>query len=319
MAYDEEAAQIAPALTVAAVARRLGVAPATLRTWDRRYGLGPSEHAAGSHRRYGAQDLARLLVMRRLTIDGVAPAEAARIALATPVAEGSLLDAVPDRVADPVPAASRTPEPVVDAALAGDGPRCASLLALEAGAEVARWWTTLVDPALEALARRTVIDRPGADAETVLRTAALAALRVVAQVPDGPGRPVVLVLVPAGAARPLLTHALAAALVQRGVDARVVGGPLSGRHAVELVAMTRARALVTVVQQHAPDLSFVARLADERPEVPHFVMLPDAAVELLPLGRSVHRARTFTGLLHEVLAAVGGPDGASSHGGRFLR
>ena len=39
-------------LTVAAVARRLGVAPATLRTWDRRYGLGPSSHEAGEHRRY---------------------------------------------------------------------------------------------------------------------------------------------------------------------------------------------------------------------------------------------------------------------------
>ena len=37
-----------PALTVAAVARRLGVAPATLRTWDRRYRLGPSAHLAGS-------------------------------------------------------------------------------------------------------------------------------------------------------------------------------------------------------------------------------------------------------------------------------
>ncbi|MBN9326765.1 MAG: MerR family transcriptional regulator, partial [Cellulomonas sp.] len=70
MAEDEQAAHLAPALTVAAVARRLGVAPATLRTWDRRYGLGPSEHPAGSHRRYGAEDLARLLVMRRLTIDG---------------------------------------------------------------------------------------------------------------------------------------------------------------------------------------------------------------------------------------------------------
>ncbi|MEI7631157.1 MAG: MerR family transcriptional regulator, partial [Actinomycetes bacterium] len=47
-------------LTVAAVARRLGIAPATLRTWDRRYGLGPAEHQVGAHRRYSAADLARL-------------------------------------------------------------------------------------------------------------------------------------------------------------------------------------------------------------------------------------------------------------------
>ena len=67
-----------PMLTVAAVARRLGVAPSTLRTWDRRYGLGPSAHTAGSHRRYSATDLARLVVMRRLTLEGVPPAEAAR-------------------------------------------------------------------------------------------------------------------------------------------------------------------------------------------------------------------------------------------------
>ncbi|MFE4466960.1 MerR family transcriptional regulator [Oerskovia sp. NPDC056781] len=71
----------APALAVAAVAKRLGVAPATLRTWDRRYGLGPSEHTAGSHRRYTADDVARLVIMRRLTLEGVAPVDAARAAL----------------------------------------------------------------------------------------------------------------------------------------------------------------------------------------------------------------------------------------------
>ena len=54
------------ALTVAAVARRLGVAPATLRTWDRRYGLGPTEHSTGEHRRYNGRDLARLTLMRKL-------------------------------------------------------------------------------------------------------------------------------------------------------------------------------------------------------------------------------------------------------------
>ena len=64
-------------LTVAAVARRLGVAPATLRTWDRRYGLGPSSHEAGEHRRYCPNDLAKLTMMRRLITSGVAPCDAA--------------------------------------------------------------------------------------------------------------------------------------------------------------------------------------------------------------------------------------------------
>ena len=64
-------------LTVASVARRIGVAPATLRTWDRRYGLGPSEHNDGEHRRYCPADVAKLMTMRRLIVAGVAPAEAA--------------------------------------------------------------------------------------------------------------------------------------------------------------------------------------------------------------------------------------------------
>lgn len=64
-------------LTVAAVARHIGVAPATLRTWARRYGIGPTAHEAGEHRRYRPEDLAKLTVMRRLITAGMTPAEAA--------------------------------------------------------------------------------------------------------------------------------------------------------------------------------------------------------------------------------------------------
>jgi DNA-binding transcriptional MerR regulator len=73
-------------LTAGAVARRLGVAVTTLRTWHQRYGLGPSEHVPGHHRRYTTEDLGRLEVMRRLTTQGVAPAEAAAWARRTPAA-----------------------------------------------------------------------------------------------------------------------------------------------------------------------------------------------------------------------------------------
>ena len=73
------------ALTAGAVARRLGVAVTTLRTWHQRYGLGPSQHVAGQHRRYTPEDMDRLHVMRRLTAQGVAPAEAAAWARRVPV------------------------------------------------------------------------------------------------------------------------------------------------------------------------------------------------------------------------------------------
>ncbi|OXS30446.1 MerR family transcriptional regulator [Streptomyces sp. XY006] len=66
-------------LTTGEVARRLGVAPTTVRTWDRRYGLGPDAHTGGRHRRWTAGDLARLERMCALTATGIPPAEAARM------------------------------------------------------------------------------------------------------------------------------------------------------------------------------------------------------------------------------------------------
>ena len=71
-----------PRLTVSGAARRLGIAPATLRTWDRRYGVGPSDHARGRHRRYSAADMARLEAMQQALVKGASPAEAARYARA---------------------------------------------------------------------------------------------------------------------------------------------------------------------------------------------------------------------------------------------
>ena len=68
-------------LTAGAVARQLGVAVPTLRSWDRRYGLGPSEHDPGRHRRYTVEDVERLRRMLALMGEGVPPAAAARVVL----------------------------------------------------------------------------------------------------------------------------------------------------------------------------------------------------------------------------------------------
>ncbi|MFE1333353.1 MerR family transcriptional regulator [Streptomyces microflavus] len=69
-------------LTTGAVARMLGVAPTTLRSWDRRYGIGPASREGGRHRRWTSADIGLLECMCGLTNAGMPPAEAARGALA---------------------------------------------------------------------------------------------------------------------------------------------------------------------------------------------------------------------------------------------
>ncbi|GAA4939124.1 MerR family transcriptional regulator [Actinoplanes utahensis] len=104
-------------LSAGAAARRLGVAVTTLRTWHQRYGLGPSRHEPGHHRRYTVEDMVRLQVMQRLTAQGVAPAEAAAWARRSPAPPAADL-AVPPAVSTPAtntsPSAADASPPAAD-------------------------------------------------------------------------------------------------------------------------------------------------------------------------------------------------------------
>ncbi|MGW5239447.1 MerR family transcriptional regulator [Monashia sp. NPDC004114] len=66
---------------VGTVADQVGVSTSTLRSWERRYGLGPTRRTGGGHRRYGPTDVLRVRLMARLTAQGV-PARAAADAIA---------------------------------------------------------------------------------------------------------------------------------------------------------------------------------------------------------------------------------------------
>ena len=294
-----------PALTVAAVARRLGVAPATLRTWDRRYRLGPSAHLAGSHRRYSGDDVARLMVMRSLTLDGVAPAEAARVALAAELDAGAgqgagtggpYLVSVPWR-------GRPTPTAVIDAVLAGDETTCRHLLELPEGEDVLTWWSELVEPARAALVPRTMLGQPGEDPDALLYGSVLAALRRRTAGDRTARIAVVLLLSEPGEVRPVGLHVLAAALSEHAVDARVVTGLLEPHRVVEIAAMANPAAVVMIADGRSPDLTVVHALHESHPGLRLFLAITDepSAVEL-PWGPTVHRNRSLTGLLHEVLA-----------------
>src|SRR5687768_2750736 len=66
-----------PLLRIGELARRAGIAPATLRAWERRYGILDPLRSDSGYRLYTPEDERRLLEMVRLVESGVAPAQAA--------------------------------------------------------------------------------------------------------------------------------------------------------------------------------------------------------------------------------------------------
>lgn len=84
------------------VSQLCGVSTATLRAWERRYGVPSPARTASAYRLYSEADVALIKTMRDLVNDGMAAAEAARKVLAT---SGPTSSAAPDDV-DPFAAAA---------------------------------------------------------------------------------------------------------------------------------------------------------------------------------------------------------------------
>ncbi|GAC1406252.1 MAG: MerR family transcriptional regulator [Mycobacterium sp.] len=80
-AFGAKDAVESPRYTVRAVAERVGVPIATLRSWNQRYGIGPAEHSPGRHRLYSETDIAMVHQMHQLISGGASPGTAARAAL----------------------------------------------------------------------------------------------------------------------------------------------------------------------------------------------------------------------------------------------
>ena len=292
--------------TVAAVSRRLGVAPATLRTWDRRYGLGPSAHHAGAHRRYTTADLERLLHMRRLTLEGVAPGEAARLALAAPSGIPTEAD-IRDAYADALPA---TADPAALAAAAGafDHAAVRWQLARVHVRDTLAWWDELVAPALARLHAGIRLEQPGESATSTLTAAAFAELRsrtalAEDRIAQDPTAAVLIVPLPDGPPD-LAVHALAAALTAEGVTARL----LSGGRPEEIATLADGVAARLVLLHVGPGKSetrradaLVAELVERSPGRAVYV-LRESLDHVARPSLAVHRVRSNVGALHEVLA-----------------
>ncbi|MDH6521133.1 DNA-binding transcriptional MerR regulator [Streptomyces sp. SAI-135] len=239
----------ATSLTTGALARRLGVSPTTLRSWDRRYGIGPAVRTDGRHRRWTPRDIAVLEAMCRFTSAGVPPAEAARAAKesAVPGPGGGAAPSPPEpaprsRAAGTLPLGDVRQEcrGLARAAVRLDAPAVEEQLtaAVETHGLAVAWQEVMV-PTLHAVGRKWASsgDRY-VEVEHLLSWHMSTALRRCTRLPArradtlGPG-PVVLACVP-GEQHTLALEALNAGLAELRLPTRMFGA------AVPVEALTAA-------------------------------------------------------------------------------
>ena len=236
-------------LSAGEAARRLGVAVTTLRTWHHRYGLGPGGHAAGRHRRYGEDDLARLELMCRLTARGVPAAEAARrVHAASPAAAG--------QHPPPVPHAA-TVRGLTAAAFRLDATAVRETITRHLSAHgVPATWDGLLRPALAGVGDRHAATGRHVEVEHLLSRGAGEALAAVPR-PVTPPAPVLLACAD-DEQHSLPLEALAAALAERGTTVRMLGARVPPDALAAAVART-GPALV-FLWSHAPATGDPAQL-----------------------------------------------------------
>ncbi|MCX5205606.1 MerR family transcriptional regulator [Streptomyces sp. NBC_00237] len=259
------------------VARRLGVSPTTVRSWDRRYGIGAGTRTQGSHRRWSPQDMARLERMCGLTATGVPPAEAARLAV------GSLPP--PPVVPSPAPA------PTSAGGRAGEGMRLGGVraecrgvvraaLRLDAGAldellttvirdlGLVTAWTEVIMPALHAAGRKWEGEPDRyVEVEHFLSWHVSGALRRAGPpLPPGKSRGAVTLL----ACAPQENHTLplevlAASLTERALPVRMFGAALPAESLLGAVERTGPVVVGLWAQSRATaDRTLADRVADLR-------------------------------------------------------
>lgn len=302
-------------------AARLGVTSSTLRSWERRYGVGPSLRTPGGHRRYSESDVARLDQVQRDMRAGMAPAAAAAAALAAGEAAAGddstqvhrpRIDVGRERRRGAGPGGRVLAVPGADGVTRGLA-RAAAQLDLD-GAEslileglrhrgVLRTWDEMMRPVLVAVGRRWADSGEAIEVEHVLSEAALGALRRRRlELPVADDRRPVLVAAAPLDQHTLTLHVLTLGLAERRMPAVVLGAQVPVPALAAAVRRIRPSAVfvASVVEGSGDPEELAAHLPDTRP--PTLVVVGgDGWPERLPAR--LHRPAS----LSEALDLLAGP------------
>lgn len=230
---------------VGSVAARLGISASTLRTWERRYGVGPSRRTVGGHRRYTEADIERVLLTQLLIARGAPPSDATRVAHSLDDAGlASALDSENGQIEEESGRPTEVIAAILDAAMSDDPGRIGRLVAdalRGLGSIVA--WTDIVAPTLIQIGIEWSAGRLGIEAEHMASEAICSELRAYTRrLPDVDHTGPRIVLASAeDDPHSLPVFALEAALAEAGMASHVLGARLPARALANLTARLHPR------------------------------------------------------------------------------
>lgn len=292
------------AWTAGTVARRLGISQSTLRTWNRRYGLGPADHEPGRYRLYSEADIAELQTVQQLIAEGMPVAAAATAARNYRHAGAGRRTR---RTHNRPPRSLRGLE---SAALRLDAHAVLQALDLSIAARgVLPTWFRLCEPLLVRLGQRIADTGDCMDVELMVGWAITASLHRAPRGEPWSKAPRVLLACADGERHSLVLEALHAALAEDGVATRMLGAAVPS--ATLLDAAARACPAVVVVSSHVPR---TARVSVLRRLVPHTdrVVAAGPGWEHARVPAGVERMATLETALQLVRHCVGAPTSAGS-------
>ncbi len=246
MPIDPASDPDATGFPIGTVADRIGIPTATLRSWNQRYGIGPSGHRPGRHRLYTEADIAVLERMVVLVRAGASPARAASSARGPAPTEGDI-------------------SPLLTAVFALDSAAATSLLISHIRTfGVAATWNHLCRPAFADIVRRQGAGEGCIDVEHLLSWCIASAVHRSAPPPPAAEPAAIILACTSGEAHALPLEVLRGALAERGTPANMLG-PDVPTHALA-DTLTRTPPHPTVVlwsQQDSTALTSAVRTCTE--------------------------------------------------------
>lgn len=238
------------------VVDRLGINSRTLRDWHRRYGLTPTGHTAGGHRRYSGPDVERLAFMCRLIDGGVPVGKAAALSHRGSTARPG--DPPVEVHGRPLPVGvlvtfARQVELLTRAASELDQHATNEIIVAAIGTYgVVSAWTDVLAPALRLRGEQFGRTADGINVEHLLSECTRTALSAVAWQPRHwlRTRPVLLAA-PDGEHHVLPLHALAAALAEQNRPSVLLGASVPQQALTASVSQLQPVAIF--LWSHAPD------------------------------------------------------------------